>query len=217
MPEEAIGAWERLLLLHLIAEGGAGPWGGIPSSSITRAHRQRLERAGLLEVTRGARNALQLELTDAGWAWVHDHLEGELPSTKAAAPVLMAWLAQVRRFLAERRVGLAEVFLAEGPAADDERGRSPDPGPLEDRVVAAYLALSEGRWDRPVRIAALRSRLPEAAAGDVDAALRALARAGRADLLPLDDPRERTAADTAAALMITGHPHHLVYLSETAR
>ena len=180
-------------------------------TSIDTKHRQALEKRGLIEVTKGARNSLTAEVTDKGWAWAAGHLQSELPPSKAAAVVLSDWMAIVGDYLEAHRLALADLFVE--PETADTHTVPSGEDDLLARIRAAYLKQADGRWRAEVRISQLKALFPRSEHAKVDEALIALAKRGDADLLPIDDPLRLRPEDKAAALTIAGELRHLVFLN----
>jgi|GEM_PF-2392824 len=205
-----ISPWETLYLWHLIGRRGTAPWKERPAS-IDAKYRRALEKRGLIEVSKGARNSLVAEVTDEGWAWAADHLRSKLPNSQAAAPVLSDWMAVVSDYLETHRLALADLFV-EPERADTQTDSSTETDLLE-RIRRAYLKQTDGRWRTEVRISKLKALFDKGEHAKVDEALISLARRGDAELLPIDDPLRLNIEDKAAALTIAGEQRHLVFLN----
>lgn len=203
---------ETARILALLGRGGAALQKEL-KPALDKREREALKAAGFLTVERGPRGALRVELTDRAWDWAERHLQAPSSLTGAAATVLRDWLAALHRFMVVRDVRLFEVLKARpvAPQADlDDR-----PAPLAfEAVREAALALGGGRAHVRVRLTDLRQALPHAGREALDAVLRQAAADGRIALYPLDDARDRTAADEAAAVSLGGMPAHLLYLKQ---
>ncbi|MET9339243.1 hypothetical protein [Nonomuraea sp. NPDC003804] len=80
------------------------------------------------------------------------------------------------------------------------------PANLEGRIRAAYAKLrNHCEW---VSLAAIRAEIADVARADQDAALRRLAGAVDADLIPENNQKALTAEDRAAALRVGDQPKH---------
>ena len=163
--------------------------------AVTKPDRDALVKAGLIAAEKRGRG-LRLEATDKGWSWAQENLDAALPErSTAGALVLQTWLSRLKSYLDAREIALAEV-LAPPPAAPDLR--------------AAYLRLTGGRFNAPVRLAELRAALPGIARDALDATLiKAHGRDG-VRLSGSDNPPELGAADHAAALDYKGEAMHFV-------
>lgn len=170
--------------------------------ALSAKDRRRLISAGLLETQRRGR-ATHFIATDAAWEWAGAHLDAELPASNGAAPVLHNLLVHLGRFLAERKLALADVVTAKADAG---------PPCVRGRIVDTVLVLGGGRSKQRVRLAALRSQLPELPRAELDSLLREMQRDQKLVLYRLDNPAELRPADEAAVLIIGGNPRHLVYL-----
>lgn len=196
---------QALLVWALVARGGAALQNEL-RPALTKPDRDALTRAGLLATGKRGR-AVTVELTDRGWAWATSNTNAALPAnTNAGTLVLRDLLARLGGYMAAHEVALADLIRHAAPAAP-----SP-PDNLPDRLRAACLAEAADAANRRIRLAALRARLSDVARPDLDAALLALTRAGDADLLPLDDPRDITPADRDAAIAIGAEARHLLWL-----
>ncbi len=82
---------------------------------------------------------------------------------------------------------------------------------LATHMREAYFNASGGAANRQVWLADLRDELADVPRADLDAALLRL-QGESGGLLPLDDPRQVTAADRAAELLVGGRPRHLLWL-----
>jgi hypothetical protein len=82
---------------------------------------------------------------------------------------------------------------------------------LANRVERCGYALGNNRWKERVRLSALRAILPGVTRRELDRVLLEMQRADRLVLYRLDNPRELTPADKAAAMDVGGYPRHLVY------
>ena len=83
---------------------------------------------------------------------------------------------------------------------------------LGARIRAACLELGGGREAVRVRLADLRRRLVDVPADELTAGVRELSRRGELTLYPLDDPRQITPDDEAAAIRSsTDVPQHILY------
>jgi hypothetical protein len=196
---------QTLFLWALVAEGGAAAQKDI-KPDVAKPDRDGLVRLGLLQTRLGARRAVHVELSDRGWAWLAANTGAALPKQGNAGTLVLArLLARLGAYLAARDTSLAE-FISAAPIPS-----APAPPDLATRLREAYLDASGGAANRQVRLADLRARLADVPRADLDAALLRLQGEG-GGLLPLDDPRQITAADRAAELLVGGRPRHLLWL-----
>jgi hypothetical protein len=200
---------ERLILLRLALEGGETKNTDF-KPDLKKQDRDRLVRAGLIEAEKrqppkGGRAALYLVLTDGGWAWLAEHLDGELPKPVRTLKKLLACL---KAHLDARGFSLADFIT--GPPSVTKPESPPD---VEKHIEHAYLRLSGGRANVRVRLADLRAALPEIPRDRLDATLLAMATRGGVALYPLENPVEIQPQDREAVLRTpTGHERHLIYL-----
>jgi len=197
-------------LLALLGRGGSAPQKEL-KPAWSPAERKALEGAGFLRVTKGARNALQLELTDRAWDWAGGHLDAPSSLTGAAGLILKDWMGHLVRYMAASGVSLAEIL---SPRAAKVPADLPAPPPALsfEAVRAAAVALGGGQTNVRVRLKALRRALPQVAPADLDALLRAAAGRGDIALYHLDDPRDRDSEDEAASIDLGGRPAHILYV-----
>ncbi len=170
----------------------AAPQGGMMQKdvrpAVTKPDRDALTKAGLVAAEKRGRG-LWLEATEKGWNWAGENLDAPLPErTTAGAVVLQAWLSRLKAFLAASNLALADV-LAPRAALD---------------LRAAYLGLTDGRFNARVRLADLRARLANIDRAALDAALTAAHGRDGLQLSASDNPPELSAADHAAALDYKG-------------
>jgi hypothetical protein len=202
---------EQLFLWRLAATGG-GDWLKEIKPDIKK-DRQRLKDASLIEEEKrkpasgGRSRPLYITLTDRGWAWLSDHFEAELPPRANAAETLRRLLARLKDYLDVKQLSLAE-FLH--PARAGGAGRPPD---LGHQVESAYYRLSGGRPNVRVRLANLRTALPDVPRDQLDAALLDMTTQGQAALYRLDNPLEIHDEDRRAMLRTpSGEERHIIYL-----
>ena len=187
---------------------------------LEKPSRDRLEKAGLVTVTRQKGGALGVELSDRGWAWAAGHLDAEVsPRSTAAGPILRAWLTRLKGYIANNHVALAEIIggqqVATGkgaPLADSHAPAQDATGGLPERIADAYLSLSGGHWARRVRIAHLRDKLKDVSRQRLDTILLDMQRQGRLALYTLDDPRQVSTDDEDAAIHIGPATRHILYM-----
>jgi hypothetical protein len=136
--------------------------------------------------------------------------------------VLVDLLARIGAYGATQGVPLAEIIRprpsggGDAPAAPDNADAPPVPHgsaqDLEQRIRAAYFAITHNSFARSVRLAEIRARLPDVPRAEPDAKLTEMAGKGRATLMPFDDPTEIAAEDAAAVLRIGSFTRHLLWL-----
>ena len=204
---------ERRLLWALVAAGGEGFGDDLGAGQKPRA---ALVKARLVEVERRVRRkraravkALYLRLTDAGWAWCNGDMAWHKPRGRAER-FLNAFLQRLKVLLDRQTAAasLADFIVSTSLAPAVE----PPTAGLGPRVRAACLELGGGREAVRVRLADLRRRLADVPADALTAAVRELSRSRELTLYPLDDPRQVTPDDAAAAILsATGVPQHILY------
>lgn len=206
----------ELLFLWRLASAGGGDWLKDVKPDPGAPARERLIREGLIATAKkkspkGAQASF-LSLTDAGWAWLGDHLDVDLNTTSnAGTQVLRLLLGRLKAFLDRKNLALGEFMTAEAPGeAPAETVAADDPRSL---VATAYYALSSGRANARVRLADLRRELATIPRPVLDAALLDLATTGEASLYRLDNPAEIGPNDREAVLRTpSGEERHIIYL-----
>jgi hypothetical protein len=222
-----LGIGERAALLALMAEGREVPNPELNQRyriDLSGASRRKLNQQQLVVTRRDGRRNLH-ELTDKGWRWCADELAAQCPPRAGSAGgALYAVLAGMHRFLRRSDLQLADVFgsrpASSEPVSPEPTGpppATPEPATragLEDRIRAAYRQLvGEPRgW---VSLTDLRPLLDGAARDDVDATLRGMLRARRANLIPRAEQRLLTPADRAAAVRIGAEETHLLSIEDS--
>jgi hypothetical protein len=207
---------QQLLLWNLLITGETPMQSDLPNT-VSTAERDALVDAGYLTKEPGGYQgrARILVPTDKAWAWAEAHCDADIsPRAQNTRDALVALIDIVGRHVAAGRT-LAEMLRPEGEPDSGPEGSAPTPCPPEedvDPVRAAYLELSDGRYEHEVRLADLRMRLPSLSREELDRALLDLQRDERATLMAIDDPLRRQLADDKAALTVGGDPRHLVFL-----
>jgi hypothetical protein len=161
------------------------------------------------------------ELTDQGWRACRDLWRIPRPAgSGSAGGALFALLAGLDRGLARNRLSPADFFAeraaglpeaegvgagSAGPALDAAGSGFADT--LDAAIRSAYHALAKepGDW---VGLAALRAELGQYGRDQTDEALRRLAKAPDAHLIPVANLKSLTQADRDAALSLGGEDNH---------
>jgi len=198
---------EQHVLWMLIANSGEAFLGDL-KLKVNPGVRESLVRTRLIEVEKRQRpssrrrvQSIYLRLTDAGWAWCNRDMSWQKP--RGNGEKLLNALLQRLKVLFERPAtvsSLADFINNSTPAA------------LDGRIRAACLELGGGRDAVRIRIADLRKRLADVPNVDLTEGIRELSRRRELTLYPLDDPRQITPEDEAAAIQSsTGVPQHILY------
>lgn len=216
---------EQRLLWQLVANPG-GEFESVLKPTKSKQTRESLVKAKLIEAEKRVRpsrskrkvKATYLRLTDAGWAWCNQNMAWQKPKGKAER--FLHALLQRLQVIFERQSGVASLadFIvnsapetAPSPVPPRENAPQPNAG-LDARIRAACLELGGGRAAVRVRLADLRRKLADVSADELTAGVRDLSRQGELTLYPLDDPRQITPDDEAAAIhSATGVPQHILY------
>lgn len=217
---------QALLLFGLLARHGECAQAEL-MPAVKKADREALEKAKLIGAVKLGRG-WRLNLADAGWAWVPDHLSAELPP---AQRTLSDMLARLGEHLAKNGGTLAD-FIGSKPeesspstkppakpkpsdsATKSKKPKAPTAAAVRKRIEAAYLTLTNGRKDETVRLSRLRVELADLDRPTVDAALgRILKGDKKASLMRHDDPGQLDKADHDAAFNPRGEPFHVIWIA----
>jgi hypothetical protein len=204
---------QRLVILKLLFTGETPLQSGV-TPELRPRERAQLIGAGLLrlEPSPDGRGKL-LVLTDRAWEWASENLECELVVSKYATPALESVLRKLSAFLRTNTLTLSDFFRESEPD-DSEPGGFPTVA-LPTRIRQAYLALSDGAYRQPVRLADLKAALSDVAPSrEIDGALLRMQQAADLSLQTIEDPGQILAADHASAIRIMGDERHLVYLEK---
>jgi hypothetical protein len=194
---------QTLILWGLLAEGGAAFSSALPGAA---SDRRALKALGLVTESKVKRK-IRIEVSERGWAWAADHLDGEISTrSTASGPILRAWLTRLKQFLtANPELALARVLVPPTAAA-----QSSD---LRERVRAAYLAATGGKFNARAFLRDLRRELADVDRAELDDALRRMQSEEGVALISLDNRMAITSADEEAAISVGGEPRHLIWIS----
>ena len=121
-------------------------------------------------------------------------------------------------YLNAHGLALAEVLgpqsLAPGNGTNGRNKSTIDApaGSLRERIRAAYLDATGGRFNTRALLKDIRTRLADVKRGTLDEALKAMQREDDAVLYPLDNRAEITDADRTAAILFAGEPRHILWI-----
>lgn len=211
---------KQALALFTLLFSGEEPRQSELRPSLTNRERQELIDAGLITVERAPQSTRQngvvyasrIAVTDKAWAWASAHLDAELPRSPSLLPAFRALLARIKCHVERGSFTLAELLSTPQPAAPRSVSAAPTAESLVSRIRSACLSLSGGQFNVRVRIAKLRTTLPDVAHEQLDRTLLEMQRADLLVLYPLEDPNEVRREDAAAAVRIAGAPRHIIYL-----
>lgn len=215
---ETLGPKEVLLLWVLLFTGAEPKISELrPNIGVDR--RKKLERLGLIALekryspSKSGRKypAQHVTLTDKAWLWATEHLDAEFSRTSNAAPALHGLLLKLKAYLAANDMPLA-ALLSAGNKQRLNDDVSSVAEPVDETIVAAYLALTHGKWHVRVRLAELRPRLAHIDRKRLDEALLRMQREDRLVLYPNDDSFDMTHEDEDAALYVGANPRHILYM-----
>lgn len=217
MPADNLGIKERAALLALMAQAREVSNVELERIAGFRLHGRELRKLRALQLVESHRTArnrpLVHLLTDEGWAWCAAELAAaeRPPRSGSAAGALYAVLAGVHRYLERSDLKPADVFRRVG---DSPPAPEPSPAPdLQDRIRLAYGKLAGSPGDL-VSLTQLRPLLADTPRGPVDAALRQMSRARRANLVPQANQKTLSLADRDAAVRIGNEDCHLISVAD---
>ena len=150
------------------------------------------------------------ELTDAGWHWCATELSagphGKVTSMEGA---LYAILGGIARHLDDTGQSLADLFRTRPKEAPEQPVPGSRDGDIARLIETAYhgLANAPGKF---VKISELRAQLAGVSRADLDAALEAMYRSQRVNLIPQANQQALSDADREAALRIGDEFKHLI-------
>jgi len=213
---------QALIIWALLAKENASAFQDELKPEPSKADREALQGAGLIssqKARRGRAYPIFIELTDKGWAWANENLGHALPATSTAgAQILHGWLVKLEAFLNARGLALADVLGAQtAPLNPVANGHDKTPlkvptGSLRDRIRAAYLDATGGRFNTRALLKDIRTRLADVERATLDEALTIMQREDAAVLYPLDNRAEITDTDRAAAISFAGEPRHILWI-----
>lgn len=208
---------QRLIVLSMVfgetPDERAPTFTALGKRKLTPALREQLVDAGVCQVEKRGRT-MHMLLGSQAPQFVQQTLGETLAPSPVAARVLSRVLAALKPLMdrgalsLDQLLGQAALPVAAPPAIEP---RADDRMATEQEVRDVCLSLAGGQVGKRVRLAALRERLL-ASRDSLDQTLKSMQQAGRLVLYKLDNPAEITPDDERAALVIAGHPRHLVYL-----
>lgn len=186
---------------------------------LKKPSRDKLNRLGLIESRKGARNAFSHSLTDRGWAWCARELSAA-PPPKSLPPIraLYAVMAGVGRYLAASDLRLHEVFgvagggSAEGAetSVEPQRHQTADAAP----GVRETYALLAARPGAPVDVSDLRDALPDLDRPTFDQLVSSLQLEPGVSLYPQEDQSRLSERQRAGAVRVGTQECHLLVIEE---
>lgn len=195
-----------LIMWALLSSENGGAYQKDVKPEPSKEDREALDKAGLISWWKVGQK-IWIEVTDKGWAWSNDNLGHALPGqSPAGSEILRRWLVKLDGYMKAHGLALADVL---GPQSD-----SVNPRPLRDRIRAAYLDATGGRFHTRVLLKDIRARLADVERGELDKALEIMERQDDAVLYPLDNHAEITDADRAAAISFAGKPRHILWITK---
>jgi hypothetical protein len=201
---------QRLILFKLLFTGEK-PQQSKVKPDLTPTERAQLEKLGLITLDPDPKSRAKLiVLTDAAWRWAGENLDSELSLSAQAAPALEGVLRKMKTFLAARSLKLSDFLATANGASTTQPARDDIPS----RIREACLAISNGRYRHPVRLAELRPVLHDVSRKALDATLLEMQQRGALSLQTIEDPRQLSQADHRGAVHVLAAERHLVYLEK---
>ncbi len=196
---------DRAALLALMGAGGQvsnTELEAIAGFRLDGESRRRLNKALLVESTRSGNKPFNHTLTQSGWSWCTEELVAPRPEKPGQlGGALYSVLRGLGEALEARNLTLLG-FLSSG-----ERS-------IESDIRAVYRKLADRRRAM-VRLADLRPLLNGASRAEVDEALKAMSKGGRARLMPDSNRKTLTDADHQAAIQLSRQDNHLIVIEES--
>lgn len=211
---------QALILWALLARGGTSFQKDL-KPKVEPKDRDCLVRARLISVEKKNRSIV-LHVEEAGWGWATKNMNAELSTRSTAGGfVLRDLLARLDAFMRTNDKALADILVARAPSKAREdfppeiHTELPTaPTDLRERIRAAFLKITGGRFNTRVRLSELRALLPDLDRTTQDKAIFTVAHEKDADLLQLDNRIDITDADREAALQVGKEPRHLLWISK---
>jgi hypothetical protein len=210
-----------LLFLFHLANNDSSVWlKDIKPKGIKPSDRKALKSKGLIEeakeeIPNRPRKTfgLKINLTEAGWRYLGDHLTDPVNAkTYAAGEIFGEFLAHLSEFLKNRRTPLAEIF---SPPAT-EIGEDPSLSEATDIVMNVLKTIRSTTY-RPevgLRLYELRPLLTDLSWKIQDEAILKLQKQSYFDLVDLrQDTTVMNIADEVTALRVDGQVRHLILLN----
>ncbi|MDR3203369.1 MAG: hypothetical protein LBV23_01300 [Deltaproteobacteria bacterium] len=214
----------NLLSLWSILAGGGTRWNCLVKPVISPKSRKFLQQKGLIEVLKHRPSAEEFEvlkkeglakansasprlkifLTEKGRRYLSENLSGQPFGRSPAATTILNWLLSS---LDRARSQGVEVFKFLGLP-------TPQPSKSDSELLTFLKSLEPFRFmpGGSLRLAALRSLLPDWRPKDLDWALLELQKQGKLVLYAFDDPDRIGPDDERAALRVGGVVRHHLFL-----
>ncbi len=179
--------------------------------------RKALMSQGFVKTVPSGRS-FRLELEDRGWRWIADSapfpiVEGEKRVT-AERRLLQSLMRGLKRAAAANGTTIQDFFRGAHPASAGADAHPVDASDdVEAQIRDAFFAIAGRPARGNIRLGALREKLGHLDRARLDAALLAMWRAGTANLMNLDNPRD-IESEGAAALVCGAQTFHVVRLEE---
>jgi hypothetical protein len=219
---------QTLILWALLARGG-GEYQKDLKPEPSKANREALVGAGLISCNEKSRPFL-LQVEDKGWHWASQNMGAEISTqSNAGSVVLQHLLPRLGAYMKARDIALAELLAPQEQAPPAEVAREPTSQPhrpksaivdtidfaaLREKIRAAFLDLTGGKFNTRVRLCDLRAKLRDLDRATLDEALLAIASEEGTVLMQLDNRVEITDSDREAVLRIGAEPRHLLWISK---
>jgi hypothetical protein len=163
--------------------------------------RTELVGVGLIEVFKSpSGRGSCLRLTERAWEWAEENLGITLSKSQNGSEALQSLLSSLGRFLNRSDLRLRDVLVPTESRASDS---------LDD-IQSAYLRITNGNFNVPIRIAELSRSLPNLTPEHLRNALLDLNVAKRVFFARLDDPQSLTDEDRLFTIDVGGNAKHLV-------
>ena len=192
---------KQALAIYFLLFTGKEPLQSKAQPQLTPKERKQLVEAGLIEIFKKppGRGSF-LRLTDRAWSWAEDNLGSTLGKSLAAGEALQFLLLKLGQYLKKNGGRLTDIL---------ESSRSSATNVSED-IRSAYLRITGGNFNVPVRVADLGNSLPQFPLPEFIAELFKLNADQKVFFARLDDPQSVTDDDRRFTVHVDGHEKHLV-------
>ena len=206
---------QQILMWELFAAGGEKLNKDIVPQPDKKV-REALSRCSLID-TRPANRSISIELTDSGWRWISetDPFPIALDERRVTAErrLLQNLMRSIKRYASTSGTPIRDMFRQSGLLRDADRDVRKDERSVGEIVRSAFFEIAGRPARNHVRLSTLRSKLPQISRSDLDSALLAMRKAGTANLMNLDNPRD-IEAEGDAVLRNGAQTFHVIWIVE---
>jgi len=212
MPEVKLNPKQGRTLIQLAFREGRVAKVGDLKPDLESKLRQDLVDQKLIDAKKFGRGTA-LELTDAGWRWVMENLDSELPLKEQVAALLMDILKRLNGFLRANHVDVQDVVFKRQVFHRVKDAPTALAAPPTSSAKEALMRAAEelGGVQAPqIRLRDLRPKLQDYSRQQVDSAIRELQMQEVISVIPIDLPTAIDDQDREASIDIAGKPRHAI-------